>query len=252
MNEPAPTIADIPPDAKAPSQGGTVIYRHRVATRLWHWINAITIFIMIGSGLTISNAHPHLYWGNYGANFDHPWLSLPRWPGWLTIPTGYNLALARRWHLLFALVLGFGLLAFMIASLINRHFQRDLRVRAGELAPRSLLHDLKEHLAFRFHDPANPSAFNIFQKLSYVLVIFILIPLMILTGLTLSPGMDAAWPWLLDIFGGRSSARSIHFIAAAGLAGFIIVHLMLVILAGPLNEVGSMITGRWKVPEEDA
>jgi len=252
MNEPAPTIADIPPDAKAPSQGGTVIYRHRVATRLWHWINAITIFIMIGSGLTISNAHPHLYWGNYGANFDHPWLSLPRWPGWLTIPTGYNLALARRWHLLFALVLGFGLLAFMIASLINRHFQRDLRVRAGELAPRSLLHDLKEHLAFRFHDPANPSAFNIFQKLSYVLVIFILIPLMILTGLTLSPGMDAAWPWLLDIFGGRSSARSIHFIAAAGLAGFIIVHLVLVILAGPLNEVGSMITGRWKVPEEDA
>jgi len=252
MNEPAPTIADIPPDAKAPSQGGTVIYRHRVATRLWHWINAITIFIMIGSGLTISNAHPHLYWGNYGANFDHPWLSLPRWPGWLTIPTGYNLALARRWHLLFALVLGFGLLAFMIASLINRHFQRDLRVRAGELAPRSLLHDLKEHLAFRFHDPANPAAFNIFQKLSYVLVIFILIPLMILTGLTLSPGMDAAWPWLLDIFGGRSSARSIHFIAAAGLAGFIIVHLVLVILAGPLNEVGSMITGRWKVPEEDA
>ena len=252
MNEPAPTIADIPPDAKAPSQGGTVFYRHRVATRLWHWINAITIFIMIGSGLTISNAHPHLYWGNYGANFDHPWLSLPRWPGWLTIPTGYNLALARRWHLLFALVLGFGLLAFMIASLINRHFQRDLRVRAGELAPRSLLHDLKEHLAFRFHDPANPAAFNIFQKLSYVLVIFILIPLMILTGLTLSPGMDAAWPWLLDIFGGRSSARSIHFIAAAGLAGFIIVHLVLVILAGPLNEVGSMITGRWKVPEEDA
>jgi Ni/Fe-hydrogenase b-type cytochrome subunit len=252
MNEPAPIIADIPPDAKAPSRGGTVIYRHRVATRLWHWINAITIFIMIGSGLTISNAHPHLYWGNYGANFDHPWLSLPRWPGWLTIPASYNLALARRWHLLFALVLGFGLLAFMIASLINRHFQRDLRVRAGELAPRSLLHDLKEHLAFRFHDPANPSAFNIFQKLSYVLVIFILIPLMILTGLTLSPGMDAAWPWLLDIFGGRSSARSIHFIAAAGLVGFIIVHLILVILAGPLNEVGSMITGRWKVPEEDA
>jgi len=252
MNEPAPSIADIPPVVKATPHGGSVIYRHRVATRLWHWVNAFTIFIMIGSGLMISNAHPHLYWGNYGANFDHPWLSLPRWPGWVTIPATYNLALARRWHLLFALVLGFGLLAFMIASLINRHFQRDLRVRAGELKPQSLLHDLKEHLAFRFHDPANPSAFNIFQKLSYVLVIFILIPLMILTGLTLSPGMDAAWPWLLDIFGGRSSARSIHFIAAAGLVGFIIVHLILVILAGPLNEVGSMITGRWKVPEEDA
>ncbi|MEO6217428.1 MAG: cytochrome b/b6 domain-containing protein [Sphingomonas sp.] len=252
MNEPAPSIADIPPVAKAPPHGGSVIYRHRVVTRLWHWINALTIFIMIGSGLMISNAHPHLYWGNYGANFDHPWLSLPRWPGWVTIPGSYNLALARRWHLLFALVLGFGLLFFMIASLINRHFQRDLRVRAGELKPRNLLHDLKEHLAFRFHDPANPAAFNIFQKLSYVLVIFILIPVMILTGLTLSPGMNAAWPWLLDIFGGRSSARSIHFIAAAGLAVFIIVHLALVILAGPLNEVRSMITGRWKVPEDNA
>ena len=251
MNEPA-TIADIPPAANAPLHGGSVIYRHRVATRLWHWINAITIFIMIGSGLMIFNAHPHLYWGNYGANFDHPWLSLPRWPGWVTIPATYNLALARRWHLLFALVLGFGLLFFMIASLINRHFQRDLRVRAGELKPRNLLHDLKEHLAFRFHDPANPAAFNIFQKLSYVLVIFILIPLMILTGLTMSPGMNAAWPWLLDIFGGRSSARSIHFIAAAGLVVFIIVHLVLVIFAGPLNEVRSMITGRWKVPEETA
>ena len=251
MNEPA-TIADIPPAAKASPIGGSVIYRHRVATRLWHWINAITIFIMIGSGLMIFNAHPHLYWGNYGANPDHPWLSLPRWPGWITIPASYNLALARRWHLLFALVLGFGLLFFMIASLINRHFQRDLRVRAEELKPRSLLHDLKEHLAFRFHDPANPAAFNIFQKLSYVLVIFILTPLMILTGLTMSPGMNAAWPWLLDIFGGRSSARSIHFIAAAGLVVFIIVHLALVILAGPLNEVRSMITGRWKVPEETA
>ncbi|MEO7687918.1 MAG: cytochrome b/b6 domain-containing protein [Sphingomonas sp.] len=251
MNEPA-TTADTPPAAKAPPHGGSVIYRHRVATRLWHWINAITIFIMIGSGLMISNAHPHLYWGNYGANFDHPWLSLPRWPGWVTIPGSYNLALARRWHLLFALVLGFGLLLFMIASLVNRHFQRDLRVRAGELKPRNLLHDLKEHLAFRFHDPANPAAFNIFQKLSYVLVIFILIPVMILTGLTLSPGMNAAWPWLLDIFGGRSSARSIHFIAAAALVAFTVVHLLLVMLAGPLNEVRSMITGRWTIPGDNA
>ena len=252
MDEPTTSTAEAPLVPEMPPRGGSVIYRHRIATRLWHWANAVTIFIMIGSGLTISNAHPHLYWGNYGANPDHPWLNPPRWPGWLTIPAGYNLAIARRWHLLFALVLGFGLLLFMIASLINRHFQRDLRVRTGELKPQSLLHDLKEHLAFRFHDPANPSAFNIFQKLSYVLVIFILIPVMILTGLTLSPGMDAAWPWLLDVFGGRSSARSIHFIAAAGLVGFIIVHLVLVILAGPLNEVSSMITGRWTVPEEDS
>ena len=240
-----------------PAAAGTTIYRHALATRLWHWVTALAMFIMIGSGIGILKAHPHLYWGRYGANFDTPWLSLSWMPSWvgtglniLTIPTNYNLALSRRWHLLFALVLAFALLAFMIVSLINRHFQRQLRVRAGELAPRSVLHDLKEHLAFRFHDPVNPSAYNIFQKLSYVGVIFVALPLVILTGLTMSPNMDAAWPWLLDLFGGRQSARSLHFLAAFALVLFIVVHLVLVILAGPINEVRSMITGRWKVPEQ--
>lgn len=242
----APPHAD--PAASAAPPAGTVIVKHRLATRLWHWTNAVTIFVMIGSGLMIFNAHPHLYWGQYGANFDTPWLSLPRFPGWLTIPETYNLSLARRWHLFFALVLGFALLTFMLASLLNRHFQRDLRIRAAEVAPSHLLHDVKEHLALRFHDPARPGAFNILQKIAYAFLIFVLLPLVIFTGLTLSPGMVAAWPWLIDVFGGRQSARSLHFLAMAGIAGFVVVHLTLVILAGPINEVRSMITGRWKVP----
>ena len=225
------------------------LYRHRLATRIWHWLNALVIFIMLGSGLMILNAHPHLYWGQYGANFDHPWLNLPRWPGWLTIPSTYNLALARRWHLTFALILAFALLIFMIVSLINRHFQRDLRIRAREVAPRHLWADIRAHLAFRFHDPDRPGAFNILQKISYAATIFVLLPVIILTGLTMSPAMDAAWPWLLDIFGGRQSARSIHFICAALIAAFIIVHLTLVLLAGPVNEIRSMITGWWRMPE---
>ena len=239
-----------------PPPPGTVIRRHRLATRLWHWVNAVAIVILLGSGLMILNAHPQLYWGKYGANFDQPWFRVSwifeggRVPGWLTIPSNYDLALARRWHLLFALVLGFALLGYMIVSLINRHFQRDLRVRAEELAPKHLAHDIREHLAFRFHDPKAPAAYNIFQKLSYAGTIFVLIPLIILTGLTMSPGLNAAWPWLLDLFGGRQSARSIHFIAAMALALFIIVHLVLVILAGARNEVGSMITGKWRVPED--
>ena len=81
-------------------------------------------------------------------------------------------------------------------------------------------------------------------------MIFILIPVVILTGLTMSPNMDAAWPWLLDIFGGRQSARSIHFLCAAGLAGFIVVHVLLVILGGPINELRSMITGWFRLPKE--
>lgn len=254
--EEAPPLEPEPDPAPRPR----TVYRHALATRLWHWVNAVTIFIMIGSGLSIFNAHPHLYWGQYGANFDHAWFH-GRWifgtdrfpvPGWLTIPSSYNLALARRWHLTFALVLGFGLAAFMIASLINRHFQRDLRVRAKEVAPRHLLDDAIAHAKFDFHNHDDPVAYNTLQKLSYVVTIFVLIPLMILTGLAMSPAMNAAWPWLLDIFGGRQSARSIHFIVMLLLVGFVIVHLALVILAGPVGEIMSMITGRWRLPEESS
>jgi Ni/Fe-hydrogenase b-type cytochrome subunit len=227
-----------------------IVRRHALVTRIWHWVNAVAVIVLIGSGLTISNAHRRLYWGEAGAFPEHAWLVLPRFPGWLTIPSTYSLSGARIWHLFFALVLAFALLAFLIWSLINRHIQRDLRVRAKELKPTHLRADLKAHWDFRFHDPANPAAYNVFQKLSYVAVIFVLLPVMILSGLALSPGMDAGWPWLSQMFGGRQSARSIHFIVMVLLALFTVVHLALVLLAGPVNEIRSMITGKWKVPEE--
>ncbi|WP_299651213.1 cytochrome b/b6 domain-containing protein [Sphingomonas bacterium] len=238
MSEPAP-----PPSPRW-------VRRHKLSTRLWHWSNAVVVIVMIGSGLSISNAHPHLYWGVYGANIDPAWFHPPRFPAWMTIPSGYNLALARRWHLLFALLMAFNLLWFMVASLINRHFTRDLRIRAAELAPRHLLADVREHLAFRFHDPEHPERFNILQKIAYASALFVLLPLLIATGLALSPGWNAGAPWLLDVFGGRQSARSIHFIACWGLVAFIIVHLVLVILAGPVREIRSMITGWFKVDPE--
>lgn len=232
----------------------TLIHRHALTTRIWHWVTAVSVIVLLGSGLMILNAHGQLYWGEYGANFDKPWFKLiwlfeeGRVPGWLTIPSSYNLALARRWHLFFALVLAFALLGYMAVSLLNRHFQRDLRVRAKELTAARLVADARAHARLKFHDPADPRAYNSFQKLSYVAVIFILLPLVIFTGLAMSPGMNAAWPWLLDIFGGRQSARSVHFIVAMLLAGFIVVHLALVILAGPVNEMRSMLTGKWRVP----
>lgn len=245
--EPMPVA---PPEGSPAGHHGGWINKHRVATRVWHWVNAVVIFVMIGSGLGILNAHPHLYWGEFGANPDMPWINLPHWPSWMTIPSNYNLALSRRWHLAFALILAFNLLIFMILSLINRHFQRDLAIKARELTPGHLWFDIKEHLAWRFHDPKDPGAFNVLQKIAYATAIFILIPAIIFTGLAMSPGMDAAWPWLTEIWGGRASARSIHFIAMIGIIGFVIVHLALVILAGPINEVRSMFTGRWRVPEE--
>jgi Ni/Fe-hydrogenase b-type cytochrome subunit len=238
-----------PPALKAPRE---IAYRHRLPTRIWHWINALTVFVMLMSGLMIFNAHPHLYWGRYGANFDHSWLSFRGRPipGWATIPSTYNLAAARRWHLAFAWLLSLGLILFLVTSFINRHALRDLKPRAEELRPGHIWHDIRDHARLRFPKGRAALTYNILQKLSYVSVIFVLLPLMVLTGLAMSPAMDAAWPWLLDVFAGRQSARSVHFICAMALLAFIFVHLLMVLLAGPFNEIGSMITGRFRVPEE--
>jgi Ni/Fe-hydrogenase b-type cytochrome subunit len=249
-----PAVIEEPAKAESrPSRPARrIAYRHRVPTRLWHWLNAITVFVMLMSGLMIFNAHPHLYWGQYGANFDHPWLSFHGRPvpGWATIPSTYNLAAARRWHLGFAWLLVLPLVLFLITSLINRHAQRDLKPTRDEVRLAHIWHDIREHARLRFPTGDAALRYNILQKVSYLTVIFVLLPLMVLTGLAMSPSMDAAWPWLLDIFGGRQSARSIHFICAMALLAFIVVHLLMVVLAGPINEIGSMITGRFRVPPE--
>lgn len=248
-----PAEADEPIEAEAPAAPRRrIAYRHRLPTRIWHWVNAVTVFVMLMSGLMIFNAHPHLYWGQYGANFDQPWLSFRGrpFPGWATIPSTYNLAAARRWHLAFAWVLVAGLVLFLLVSLWNRHVQRDLAPTPDEVKPKHVWHDIREHARLRFPTGDAALRYNILQKFSYVAVIFALLPLMLLTGLAMSPAIDAAWPWLLDIFGGRQSARSIHFICAAAILLFIVVHLVMVVLAGPINEIGSMITGRFRVPPE--
>ena len=107
------------------------------------------------------------------------------------------------------------------------------------------------HATLRFPKGEAARRYNVLQKLAYLGVLLVLLPVMVLTGLTMSPAMDATWPWLLDLFGGRQSARSIHFIAAWLLVLFVVVHLVMVVLAGPLNEIRSMITGRYRLPEEE-
>jgi Ni/Fe-hydrogenase b-type cytochrome subunit len=231
------------------------VKRHRLSTRLWHWLNALCLYVLFSSGLGIFNAHPRLYWGQLGANFDQPWLEKARFGSWLTLPAQYDLAMSRRWHLSFALIFAFALLAYMLWSLVNRHIVRDLAFRKGELKPRHVWQDVKDHARLRFPTGVAATRYNVLQKASYVGVIFVLLPLIILTGLTMSPGMDAAWPWLLDLFGGRQSARSIHFIVAWLLALFFVVHILMVLLAGPLNEIRAMITGWYTLPKsksEDA
>ena len=254
-----------------------LIYRQRRPVRLWHWINAVTVGVMLMSGLMIFNAHPRLYWGQYGADRETPWfeigstettgflrlgpIKMPTtgvlgrsggearaFPGLVTIPTSYDLATARQWHFAFAWLLVVPGLVFWLWGFTARHVQHDLAPTRSELAPSHLWQDIKDHARLRFPTGDAARRYNILQKLSYVGVIFGLLPLMVLTGLTMSPGMDAGWPWLLDLFGGRQSARSIHFICASSLVAFIIVHLAMVVLAGPLNEVRSIITGWYRLP----
>ncbi|MBC2669331.1 cytochrome b/b6 domain-containing protein [Novosphingobium piscinae] len=239
-----------PARSDAAPRGGMLVRRHRLSTRLWHWLNLVTLTIMLMSGLMIFNAHPRLYWGAYGANRDHAWLQLPRFPGWATLPSSYSLADARIWHLAFAWVLALALLGYLLRSLRNGHIRRDLHITAAEWRPAHLWRDVVDHARLRFPAGAAALRYNVLQKLAYCGVLFGLLPLVILTGLTMSPGLNAALPWLLDLFGGRQSARSLHFLAAAGLVLFALVHVTMVVLAGPVNELRSMITGWYRLPRE--
>ncbi len=243
-----PEPAQVERGPAGPEQPATR-YRHRIATRLWHWVNAWAIFVLLMSGLGIFNAHPRLYWGIDGSWPDPAWLELPRFPGWITIPSYFSLADSRLWHMAFALVLAISLSLFMLWALLSGHVRRDLHIGLAAWHPRSIWASIRHHARFTFVGKAEAD-YNLLQRLSYVGVIFVAIPLIILTGLAMAPGMDAAMPWIVDMFGGRQSARSIHFITAWAIALFIVVHLLMVLLANPLQLMRSMITG-WIRPTPD-
>jgi thiosulfate reductase cytochrome b subunit len=266
-----------------------LVYRHARITRLTHWINLLCVTALLMSGLQIFNAHPALYWGQFGADADRPAFEIgtnesgdgPQvgfarigsatfettgilgvsrnasgtvqraFPRWATLPSWRDLALGRRWHFFFAWLFVANLLAYFVAGIASGHLRRDLLPSGQQLRPRSLLKDVLDHLRLKFPHGEKARHYNPLQKLTYLGVIGVLLPLMILTGLTMSPGMDAILPWLVDIFGGRQSARTIHFVAASLIVLFVFVHVAMVFLAGPVNELRSMITGRFAINVED-
>ncbi len=251
-------------------------HHHARATRLWHWVNLVALVTLFMSGLMIFNAHPRLYWGEYGNRDEPAWLAIGQqaergyleiggtqidttgvlgryedgdgmarsraFPGWITIPSDYNLADARHWHFFFAWIFAVGLLIFMVTSLINGHVRKMIAMRAAEWHPRALWKTIVDHARFDFHTTPG-EAYNPLQKLSYIVVIFIALPLMIVTGLAMSPGTDAALHWPSMLFGGRQTARSLHFIFAFGLVGFMVLHVVLVIIHKPLMLLRGMTIG---------
>jgi thiosulfate reductase cytochrome b subunit len=215
--------------------------RHSLATRLWHWTNVVALAVLFPSGLNISNAHPWLYWGEAGSTPSEAWLALPRFPHWATIPGYYSLADARLWHFLAAWPFAIAFALFLVALVLSRH-RRDFALSRRDLTWTALRADIAHHLRLEFA-PSAGAAFNLLQKHLYIAVLFVLLPLMIFTGLALSPQMGAAAPWLVEGLGGRQSARSLHFLAAWALFGFAVLHVLAVLLSGPARQLRDMITG---------
>lgn len=264
---------------RQPAAKGPLVYRQSIWTRLTHWAWAICLFFLLLSGLQIFNAHPALYIGEEsGFEYDNAVLRIgavntpegPRgrttllghqfdttgvlgmsgsaeqpqflaFPGAVTIPSFRDLATGRVVHFFFGWLFVGVMFVWFLASLINGHLRRDVLPGRRDLA--GLPGDVLNHARLRLN---HGRAYGPMQKLSYFLVFFVLFPLIILTGLTMSPGMDAAWPWLLDIFGGRQTARTIHFITMLLLVAFFIIHIIMVFAAGPINELRSMVTGWYR------
>ena len=268
----------------APGKPAYLFYRHTLPVRLFHWANAFVLAIMLMSGLQIFNAHPELYWGA-SSNFDHPVLSMlpvqtdgtwkgatsigswqintdgvfgvsydkgvPQYrgfPAWATIPSYQSLAVGRQWHLFFAWLFVMNGVLFALYAFKSGHFRRDLLPTKSDL--KHLPREIVDHAKLKFPKGEAARHYNALQKLSYFTVIFILGPLIVLTGLTMSPTMDAASP-LLWIFGGRQSARTIHFLCAFSFFAFFIVHMVMVLVSGLRNNLRSIITGRYAI-EKDA
>ena len=269
-----------------PDGPATAIRRHAPATRVAHWINALCLLILVMSGLQIFNAHPALYLGK-SSDFGHPVLAMTAaetpagvkgytfvgsrrfettglfgvseengvpmargFPAWATLPGPQWLAMGRLWHFAVAWLFVVNGIAFALWAALSGHIRRDLMPTASDLKalPATVLH----HLKLQFPRGEAARRYNGLQKLAYLVVIFGLGPLALATGLTMSPTMDAAFPGLLWLFGGRQTARTIHFICAFSFVAFFLVHIAMVVLSGVWNNLRSMITGRYVIEDDHA
>ncbi|ANY84835.1 hypothetical protein BB934_41440 (plasmid) [Microvirga ossetica] len=264
-----------------------LIYRHSALVRLTHWVSVLCLSFLLLSGLQIFNAHPALYWGQSGADHDPSFISIGAvqngntlqgitrigslaitttgflgashadgeltvrgFPSWLTIPSYQDLAFGRRWHFFFAWLFVTNGLIYLLHGLAVGHLRRDLTPTRRQLNPRSLAHEIADHARLRFPKGQAARHYNALQKLAYLVVIVVVLPLIVATGLTMSPGIDAAFPWLLDLFGGRQSARTIHFLTASALVVFVVIHVVMVMASGTWNNMRSMITGYYAIKPE--
>jgi thiosulfate reductase cytochrome b subunit len=259
-------------------------YRHKLPIRIMHWINVVCFIVLLMSGLNIFNAHAALNIGKSSYNGQAPILEMSAiqtntgeikgittifghrfnttgvfgisegvngrilqrgFPSWMTIPSTQWLSMARRWHLFFAWLFVVNGICYVTYSLITKHVQRDLLTTKTDRA--SIWQSIKDHARFKHASGEAAIPYNVLQKIAYLSVIFILLPLVILMGWAMSPFLNSLIPGWVDLFGGRQTARTIHFIVAWLLVGFVFIHVFEVIITGLWNNLRSMITGRYKI-----
>lgn len=227
-----------------PASSELVTYRHTRLVRIAHWINAVSFVLLVPSGIGILLAHPEFYWGETGYYGDPTAFGLPFEPSF------YHSGWGRTVHFFFAWLLVLNGAVYLIVGLVNGHFRRRFLPDAEQLRPAHIVRELIDHLRLRAPHGEQARTYNLLQKLSYLLVVFLLLPLMLMTGLTMSPAVTATFPDLFDLFGGRQSARTLHFIAAVLLVCFLFIHVFQVFVAGFRNEMRAMITGKFKLESE--
>ena len=244
------------PVDKTAGMAVTLRRRHSLLVRVTHWLITLAFLALLVTGLEIVISHPRFYWGEVG-NVNTPVLfkfPIPSSRG--TVPTGYGYVMpdqngwSRYLHFQSAWILVLTGLVYVAVSLFNGHFKKNVMPEGSHVAPARLWNSIVEHLKFARPRPEEMWSYNVLQRLAYLAVIFILFPATIWTGLAMSPSFVSAFPWAVNILGGQQSARTLHFVLTVLLVGFLLVHVLMVILAGFWNRVRAMITGRAAEPME--
>ena len=228
----------------------TAAPRHTAVVRVTHWITTLCFFALLVSGIGILISHTRFYWGETGNVLTPSLFVLPIPASRSTVPTGYDFVLpdqngwSRYLHFEAAWLAVLTGMLYVVSGLSTRHFRKNLLPAAADLSWRSLSTTIANHLRFKRPDEAEAWSYNALQRLTYLVVIFVLFPLVIWTGLAMSPAIAAAMPAAVTVFGGQQSARTMHFFVSVILVLFLLVHIGMVWVAGFRNRLRPMITGR--------
>ncbi len=228
----------------------SVILRHAPLVRVTHWIITLCFFALLVSGIEIVISHPRFYWGENGNDLTPTLFKLPIPSSRALVPTGYGYVLpnqngwSRNLHFQAAWIAVWTGLLYMVFGFLTGHFRKNLLPAKADLSWHGLSAAIATHLRFDRPDRARAESYNVLQRSTYLFVIFVLFPLVIWTGLAMSPAFVSAVPASVTLLGGRQSARTLHFFVSLALLLFLIIHIVMICLAGFKNRTRAMITGR--------